>query len=692
MGEKTPTVAVAAVQSRDLAAEKTTPESMNWLLEDSQQTEALALVSQYYHEFFNDFWFSCSRLADYKDVTYLIDFDVLREYLEIDTVQEFSALLLNSLFNESSRPYAIPAGAFLELFEYIVRLSRLADKLADIPKKDPERAVRLMGLLLGVEETNEDDAEIIGEAVAHRLDSTAAVVKRLQEVWLSPRFRGVVSDFDPGDVASFKRILARMPRSGGSDYGRSKKDKRDALNLSIAVKSVRGQPQGEVRGYMLLSSTRIVQRLPRMILDYISRESDRREMLSELRAVLGECERAPVTMRGPDLSAYFPALHPVLAVNAELMGVFESSQMVMLKASDLSSEYHKIGDYFMRRTALLKGSAPDDAGALRLSLDKRFEEDVTRSLREIASEMLSVREKGFYRVEQQRATAVSIAYARREQGGELADLTDQLIRKSTGLLKLFGRFLVALESTPGFRYDVQTEPASEFRPFETFRITQEPAPDGHDPLASGEKYLPREGGATTGYFAIRWPVVCRVERFLRALRRLLVPLTADLRGDWQAAGRGLTFEYVHVDSPLREEGFVVFANEIAFGCPLGAFMRNKNWGRPHLSELHAAVREAYGVEARRQGFVVPPYFKLQQFRVNTQYGDFVFDIEPLPDESRLYLTVLSHYDLARQLAVLYQHTGQLYAFLEKLVEAVGPLLANYAPLPAIAPTEGRDHD
>lgn len=68
---------------------------------------------------------------------------------------------------------------------------------------------------------------------------------------------------------------------------------------------------------------------------------------------------------------------------------------------------------------------------------------------------------------------------------------------------------------------------------------------------------------------------------------------------------------------------------------------------------------------------------IQQYRVNTLYGDFVFDIVPVEGENLRYLTVLSHYNLGEQIAMLYKSTGMMFILHSKLAHIVSTALNDF---------------
>jgi hypothetical protein len=649
------------------------------ILNDPKQTESLMMVTKYYRDFYDDFWSACYQLSTYEDITYLIDFDVLREYLEVDSVQHFGSLILDSLFTESNKSYAIPAGALNELFDYVRKLARTTRGISTLDVRDPTNFVRQMAAFMGVEDASDAELEDLGERTKEVLANTSVRLRRLYEILTNPRFLGVASSCEREDVTGLESILHRMPRP--PEIERDKRDHRDAENLAIAIKSVRGQEAGKKSGYILLTNTRIVQKLPKMILEHVENPYQRSQLLSNLGDILGidERDKRVSTPEGSDFSLDFPAMHASSVINAEMQGVFENSTLIMDKVIKLQNEFQKVNNYLRTQATTSRRSGPTASAEMLTELRRELSDDLTRSLNEIATEMLSVRAKGQLRIEQRRATAVSVAFARQQQTGSPITIHDRITEESTNLLKIFGQVLAAIEGAAGFKYVVEEEPADDLRPFASFRVLQEPAPNGHEPLATGEKYLIDASDFKPAFFTVRWAVACRPEQFLNAMRKLVIPMVQDQHVNLRAGKRAFILKRVE-DPKLRNQGVIIFANDRPFGCRLEAVLgshESNRWSSLNLRNITPIVKNLLDEEARALGVENSLTPRIQQYRVNTRFGDFIFDIEPCEDESRRYFTIVSHCDLSRQIALLYSWTGLLYVFPDKLAKDLADLFADF---------------
>src|SRR5688572_15526432 len=81
------------------------PQPTDWdeLLNDPDQLEWLLFVARHYTGLFDTLWSDCFHLTKFDQIVYLIDFDVLRHYLEVGSIAEFDTFVLNFLFNDSSQ-------------------------------------------------------------------------------------------------------------------------------------------------------------------------------------------------------------------------------------------------------------------------------------------------------------------------------------------------------------------------------------------------------------------------------------------------------------------------------------------------------------------------------------------------------------------------------------------------------------
>jgi hypothetical protein len=134
------------------------------------------------------------------------------------------------------------------------------------------------------------------------------------------------------------------------------------------------------------------------------------------------------------------------------------------------------------------------------------------------------------------------------------------------------------------------------------------------------------------------------------------------------------------DATLKDEGIIIFANDRPFGSRLGAVLgsgKSNKWSRLNLKNITPIVKALLDEDAVAQGCEKMLTPRIQQYRVNTRFGDFIFDIEPCEGKSRRYFTIISHCDLSRQIALLYSWTGLLYVFPNKLAKDMAELFSGF---------------
>ncbi len=265
------------------------------ILSNPEKSEWLLYVADNYEELLKSSLHACLKLKKYKEIVYLIDFDVLRDYLEGRVRGRFSNLNIESIFYRSKIKFAIPSGAALELLDYIADIALFANNISrrlDEFKRDLSRRefidciVNYIGLHDGDEEAeskNESESDTVVR-ILQNLDQRYVILTRLYRLLTHDRFIGIVSTHNTDDLEVFQDILVTIPR-GGREGPRTKVDYRDALNLSVAIKSYRDSQQSEAYTspqYLLISRTSIVLELAK----HIKKNIDNSNILLERLCVL----------------------------------------------------------------------------------------------------------------------------------------------------------------------------------------------------------------------------------------------------------------------------------------------------------------------------------------------------------------------------------------------------------------------
>lgn len=670
-------VKIAPVAKDALRVRESPVKTWEDVADDPDRLEWLLYVANHYQELFNQVLFDCQQLTSHNRITYLIDFDVLRDYLEA-SAKKYESVFINSIFYESSQQYGIPAGAFEELLEYLADINLKARSLLTPGILSRSDSIRHIAHTLGVRESaGLEEGEAV-EEISQRLDQKALSLTRLLNVLTDPRFIGVISDYDENDVRHLAEMLTSLPRR---KHLRSKVDERDAMNIAIALKSIRDakrhrnlNPDAQTSAYVLISKTLLVTDLP-PLLQKFAEESDEdvRVSVEHMRNLCGMVglDDKSLDLNMQVISHYFPVMHPRRVINAELLGVYENAGVALTSATELRNSFRKVTDHFTAKAAVLKS-----AGARNLYFKMNSQQDqgeIEATFKDIAQKMLTSKTGGIYYLEQWRATSASVDYAHRLQQGEsIMPPRDNLGQKSTGLLELLGQVLQSLGDRSGFEYQTKVRPADDARPFGEIKIFEHFVADAQEPLLFGETYLRSEQNPSEfSHYALRWPVVCTLDDFTSCLDGFLLPTS---RREGRAGIKGsdrLAFQKITEDSPMWEEGILIYVNNEPLGLSIESLLHERGRGLLSLERTASCLHDYLGRED----------FLIQQYRINTSFGDFVFDIEPAEGESKRYLTIISHLNLAPQVSVLYRATGIMLTMPDKLFSTLGDALQDFETIP-----------
>jgi len=112
----------------------------------------------------------CYQLSRFETVIYLIDFDVLRNYLELRTVDRLETLAVDFLFKGSTQPYALPKGAYYELCEWLSHVLRLSSTVGETDEDlSREDFVTQLAELLGVARRDQITTQAKTQAILGKL-------------------------------------------------------------------------------------------------------------------------------------------------------------------------------------------------------------------------------------------------------------------------------------------------------------------------------------------------------------------------------------------------------------------------------------------------------------------------------------------------------------------------------------------
>jgi hypothetical protein len=179
-------------------------------------------------------------LARDKKVCYLVDFDVIRRYLEKGTLAQTEMFSVNFIFQDSKIDFAIPIGAFEELLEYLISLTQKGTKLKLLDDDyDREGSIKLIAEVLCGKGVDESTIDELMSRITDSLDNEIFGLTRLLEILNNPRFKGVRAIYDEKCYREWLPVVKATKRGERNPaLPRTEIDQRDAMNLAIVSQSI----------------------------------------------------------------------------------------------------------------------------------------------------------------------------------------------------------------------------------------------------------------------------------------------------------------------------------------------------------------------------------------------------------------------------------------------------------------------
>lgn len=206
-------------------------------------------------------------------------------------------------------------------------------------------------------------------------------------------------------------------------------------------------------------------------------------------------------------------------------------------------------------------------------------------------------------------------------------------------------------------------------PFETISVASQE--EGASPLIRGEKYKKATVGETGTeyvegvfeYYGLHYPANGDEAQFFRAFEEAIAPALRKMKGVQQSPAE--IEAPMGGESPFWREGIVIATDRDDvgnIGLPLQQYLERGNWQDLQGEALQQLLRTRIQVEG-----AIP----VAQYRLNTPLGDFAFDVTPEEDEEQREVHVLSHRNIAPQVASLYRLTNtgkETHADVEALLD------------------------
>ena len=661
----------------------------NWgdIITNPEQHKLLLWIGRRYEDLLRKVIKNYFALEYFEDVVCLLDFDVIRDFLERQRSAEFERFAIDSFFFNSRQPYAIPYGAFLELVNYLRSRSNLAHKLPDIQRESLNRedAIRAIGKSLRVLKSPKRHSNEVLVDVIEQLDKEIIALQRLLYILDDDeRFLGVIADYDKNDSDAVFNILSQITRGRGRDAYRDQRDGRDAFNIAIAIKRSRNarlerklDVSAAPQGYILISLTKPVINLPWLLSLY-----EHGDLLEELCFIMNVDPDEPAMEE--ILAECYNVMDPMQILTLEELGFFDNRSGAFFEASANLENIRKINASLEKWKALEKSvtlaELRTEAMKTRLETEEKLIRDSLSNLRNGISSNMN---PNIIRLEERRAAMVSNEYAQLKQTGSTPSALMIMEQKSTELLRLLDEIYVSFTEKNLFDHFEYECCLSERYPFEeisSFEIIQKPSFYERPHMTGDIFYAQDNGTRRPSHYVLRWRVYCDEEAFFEALSSII--RSSDQSSEALNVEATCFTRIASSDEPFWEEGVLVYTEHGIWGLPLEPFLQNGRWKDLHLNKLGPIIINLASPDSESTLEERLARYGIKQYRVNTPIGDFLFDVYP-PKEGKTfrYFSIISHCDMSSHISYLHKQTRINFVYSPKLAQTIAEVTSNFQALP-----------
>ena len=658
-------------------------------LDSPDRLEWLLFIGTYYRELFDEAMGQIRNLAPYEQVMYLIDFDLLQTYLEGHSNDRRGTFLISSWFHFSTRPYALPVGAFEELMGYLRRMGAVKTRTVDLNQcgLGREAAVRTLAESLGVTGAEKMATDEATSEIAAILEDSTVRLGRLVDFLTDERFVGIARDYSDELAEEFTRWISDRPRR--TLEGRRMKDERDGRNVAIALESLRRVSLAKEEGaadvppaQFLVSRTTLLLDISKTIRQHILEHEPAGVRFCERMASIfrkmkgGLCERNLLEL---------PIIHPRHATVAELIGFYDSHRDAFASLKDRRRELWEITEYcedMLDMNRSLGGRARE--GLVAVIRENR--EKVAKILQRFSRQFLGEENSGLSRLEDTRSTMIGVGLSTNLLGNEenAATAQEALSIASTRFVSEISRVDAQVAELGIIDYATETAKSNTVPEYTHYSIVDQTDRRRKVTLMSGEVYqtvIPGTRDLGT-YYVVRWVTYASPADFVRSLEDVVFP------GFSGPVLIGSELQPLAICPECWSEGLVVHTAEQSLGVPLEVSGVNVPFKTEKVLTAVSRLVEGLRVPKQVYGTSVNVLPTVMQYRVNTKIGDFLFDVEPAEGEVRKYCSVISHLDLRDVIPRLYGWLGTRYAVNEELEAALREALRQCRSLPENgSPTE-----
>ena len=643
------------------------------LFQNKEQLRWLIYLMQEYEDRLKPAQSLCMWVIGYDRICFLVDFDVIRNFLEMKSLNNVETCVVDFLFLNSKVGFAIPVGAFEELLDYLTSLTKTSYQLERLGEDhNREEVIRLISRAIGITHSDELTTSELLEEIGNCLEESILQLNRLLELLTNPRFEGVKTQYDKECFNAWLKVISVCERGRWFKHKpRDLVDRRDAANLAIASMSLPyatrlprdTSKSGEVC-YILVSQTAAV-------FDMIQ-ESKKEEEFEAITSFFG--------IEMFVLQRMHPAVHPYDAMVVELLGGVDHPADTLKRLKARISNVRQTGDNLLDEYLRQAGGEPKkiymEAFGPYIEEQRR---QITEDLKRISEEGLDSRSR-MCLIEERRATVESEEQARRRQSGVPVQHEDEIRAKTLQFMRLLGEIAEALEVTSGAGYRAEISMPEGPAPFAKVRV--QPDTDtfcAAESLITGEFYAFVRKNGSLGpwqYFSMRWPITCLEEQLIAGLCKVWCLTATPHRST-----RNAQLISVDANHEYWKQGLIISTPVRDLGMSLQEASDDGKWEWLKLSKLGPLVKERLGTIKAPEGRELTP--AILQLRLNTSLGDIIYDVTSVADTGKRYLTILSHFNLGRQIAQLYWNTGPLFCIPSKLADVLNECLKDFCPIGSV---------
>ncbi len=593
----------------------------------------------------------------------LVDYDVLRNFIEVEDLAPWRANEVVRFFNHSRLPYAIPSGALHELMEHVVWLLGLKHK----PLASQEAWIDPLGYLARILEVDRSDLTQAGLSpeLEERFERSEMRLSRLVQVLTDSRFDPKANlEHHLDDEERAYDIL----RSARRD--REKNNRRDAVNLAIVLHrlhknvEIRRANQEPLPHYVLLTSTSAVIRAA-----------------SELR------ERS---------LGYWLVATPQQILIPDVLGLGRRRRASLSIARSVGKTLFSLSSSLSDQLTSIGRTSFEGEDAARSQRIHQHVKDIRVAVSSFTGE--------FVQLEQERETALSVKLAHERQLALPSNLAPMSSRFNA-YIKLLDRLAEVFSNLAESEYEIRNMPPLPgahfveaqvnlktdsplfygetgilFRMFGDHRRSSHEVPKPSIKLAgqcrgeaaSSDHLKPNPGRSPGEYthWTAQWQVTCDETRLLSALReRFTLPSQFWIPEECRES------ESIEVpvkpSSPLWKRGVIISTSKTTLGVPASHLTKKGTWDVLRLSRIQEMLIEHIPSKVKQAR--IPPlagglarvqdqlsesepfeiYPEIQEIRLNSRWADIIFDIVPPEWSTFRRFSMISHWDLSADVAFFY---------------------------------------